>query len=246
MKTAADVVQTATVGALLHPVTGGNPFEETVGRLAHAIKLGLVPPGGRLPPERELSARLGVSRVTLRGAIRALQQAGYIESKRGRNGGSFVIWDGKATNPRDARSIALGMGGQLLDQIRYRMALEPGAAYLAAQAQLTAVQRAAIARAAEEVRAAAPDTYRTADVRLHLAIADAAGSPSLAAAIADVQMAISDLLAAIPRLPEALEHSQAQHDRIVRAVLAGDAEGARMAMTDHLAATATLLEGFLG
>src|SRR6516225_4941632 len=76
--------------ALLRPVRAGNAFEETVERLLTTIKLGLAPPGSKLPPERALAERLDVSRVTLREAIRALQQSGYVESRRGRNGGTFV------------------------------------------------------------------------------------------------------------------------------------------------------------
>ena len=76
--------------ALFRPVRAGNPFEETVERLLQAIKLGVVAPGDRLPSERDLAARLNVSRVTLREAIRALTEAGYVESRRGRYGGTFV------------------------------------------------------------------------------------------------------------------------------------------------------------
>ena len=61
----------------------GNAFEETVERLLTVIKLGLVGPGERFPPERELAAQLGISRLTLREAISELQQAGYVESAGG-------------------------------------------------------------------------------------------------------------------------------------------------------------------
>src|ERR1700760_3855909 len=73
------------------PGRGGNAFEITVSRLAQAIRLGLVPVGERLPPERELAERLQVSRVTLREAIGALREAGLLESRRGRSGGTFVV-----------------------------------------------------------------------------------------------------------------------------------------------------------
>src|SRR3954470_15892278 len=76
--------------ALFRPVRTGNAFEETVERLLQAIRLGVVGAGERLPSERELAERLGVSRVTLREAIRALSDAGYVESRRGRYGGTFV------------------------------------------------------------------------------------------------------------------------------------------------------------
>src|SRR5262245_31944567 len=78
------------------PVRGGNAFEITVARLAQAIKLGLVSEGDRLPAERDLAERLQVSRVTLREAIRALREAGYLESRRGRTGGTFVLANARA------------------------------------------------------------------------------------------------------------------------------------------------------
>ena len=77
---------------VLRPVRQGNAFEETVERLLTVIKLGLVAPGERFPPERELAAQLGISRLTLREAISELNQAGYVESRRGRLGGTFITY----------------------------------------------------------------------------------------------------------------------------------------------------------
>jgi DNA-binding FadR family transcriptional regulator len=76
--------------AVFRPVRSGNAYEETVGRLLQAIRLGVVPPGEQLPPGRDLAARLGVSRVTLREALATLQTTGYLEARRGRYGGTFV------------------------------------------------------------------------------------------------------------------------------------------------------------
>jgi DNA-binding GntR family transcriptional regulator len=87
------------------PVRGGNAFEITVSRLAPAIRLGPVSEGERLPPERELAERLQVSRVTLREAIRALREAGFLESRRGRSGGTFVV---SPTGRRGAGGAAAG------------------------------------------------------------------------------------------------------------------------------------------
>ena len=89
------------------PVRGGNAFEITVSRLAQAIRLGLVSEGERLPAERELAERLQVSRVTLREAIRALREAGFLESRRGRSGGTFVV---SPTGLRGAGDTAPGGG----------------------------------------------------------------------------------------------------------------------------------------
>ena len=60
--------------------------------------------GDQLPPERELAETFGVSRVTLREAIKALRDAGLVESRRGRGGGTFVV-SPKLQSPRRAEQI---------------------------------------------------------------------------------------------------------------------------------------------
>src|SRR3978361_1908979 len=82
--------QSVISDALFRPVRNGNAFEDTVARLLQTIRLGIVAPGVALPPERDLAARFSVSRDTVREAIRELADAGYLVSKRGRYGGTFV------------------------------------------------------------------------------------------------------------------------------------------------------------
>src|ERR1700743_2476622 len=76
--------------AVFAPVHSQTAFEETVERLGTAIKLGLLSPGTRLPAERELCAKLGIARSTLRQALVALGQSGHLRANRGRGGGTFV------------------------------------------------------------------------------------------------------------------------------------------------------------
>jgi DNA-binding FadR family transcriptional regulator len=132
----------------------------------------------------------------------------------------------------------------------FRRVLEGGAAGLAASRALAAEERAGLNAALEASRLRDPrpedqSPRRVNDSRLHLAIASAAGSPSLLAAIADVQITLDRLLAAIPVLPRNLDHSDAQHTRIVGAILAGDPAGAREAMEEHCDATAELLRALI-
>src|SRR5665809_126365 len=61
--------------AVLSASRGRHAFEDCVERLATAIRLGVYPYGSMLPPERQLAARMGVSRATLREAIAALRSA---------------------------------------------------------------------------------------------------------------------------------------------------------------------------
>ncbi|HEU5108976.1 MAG TPA: FCD domain-containing protein, partial [Micromonosporaceae bacterium] len=64
-------------------------------------------------------------------------------------------------------------------------------------------------------------------------------------AVADVQLSLDRLLAAIPVIERNLDHSDRQHGRIVEAILAGDAAGAALAMGEHCDGTAELLRGLL-
>ncbi len=278
-----DDAATSRTVPVWRPVRGGNAFEITVARLAQAIKLGLVAEGERLPAERDLAERLRVSRVTLREAIRALREAGYLESRRGRTGGTFVLAgaagassatgvsvpDVKApigrTRPARTRplvaprsggsvvavsrvdpvELARSMGDTLHDALDFRRVIEPGAAALAARRSLTAVDRQHLVACLNASRERDPATRRVADSRLHLAIAAASGSASLATSIADVQLTLDRLLGAIPVIRRNLDHSDAQHTRIVRAILSGDPAGARAGMEEHCDGTAELLLGLL-
>ncbi|MFB6725663.1 FadR/GntR family transcriptional regulator [Kribbella sp. NPDC056345] len=231
--------------AVFRPVRTGNPFEETVERLLQAIKLGVVRPGDRLPSERDLATRLNVSRVTLREAIHALTEAGYVESRRGRYGGTFV--NAQLPKPRrtQALRIARELGDGLDDALILRDALETGAAEAAAVRVLTEAEEDHLRKCLADTAAAKLTDYRRFDSRLHLAIAEVTGSASLTSATADVRMRLNELLDAIPLLERNIEHSNDQHAAIVDAILAGDGTAARQAMKEHLSGTATLLRGFL-
>lgn len=210
-------------------------------RLLQAIRLGVVGPGDRLPPERELAARLGVSRVTLREAFRVLRQSGYVESSRGRYGGTFVARE----IPRPPRRDLEQAGEGLEDVLTLRYVLETGIAEAAARRTLSGAEAVYLRRRLDDTAAAAPEDYRRYDSRLHLAIAEAADSPSLTSAAADMRTRLNELLDAIPLLVRNIEHSNSQHAAVVAAVLAGDPETARREMAEHVDGTASLLRGFL-
>jgi DNA-binding FadR family transcriptional regulator len=230
--------------ALFRPVRA-NAFEETIERLLQAIKLGLVAPGERLPPERELAVRLDVSRVTLREAIRSLQQAGYIQSRRGRYGGSFVTRPDPGSRHLAPGPTARALGATLDERLTLRHVLETGAAEAAALRASSAEERAHLTRRLAETTGADPSDYRRLDSRLHLAVAEVAGVPMLTGLIADIRMRMNELLDAIPLLAVNIEHSDQQHAALCAAIIDGDAPGARRLMAEHLAGTAALLRGFL-
>ncbi|MFI6500939.1 FadR/GntR family transcriptional regulator [Nonomuraea typhae] len=231
---------------VLRPVRAGNAFEETVERLLQAIKLGVVAPGEKLPPERELAVQLGISRVTLREAIRALQDAGFLDVRRGRYGGAFVTYVPPRPDSGALRKVVTDMGDDdLADALTFRMAVECGAAQVLASATLSEAQKSTLNERLTDLDAASPEDYRRLDTAFHLSIAELTGSPLLAAACADARLRVSDLLNAIPMLQVNIDHAAIQHHAIVAAILSGDPEAARRAVSEHLEGTAALLRGFL-
>jgi GntR family transcriptional repressor for pyruvate dehydrogenase complex len=235
--------------AVLRPPSDANAFESTVERLGAAIRLGVFTCGEQLPAERELAQQLGVSRVNLREAIAALREAGLVETRRGRSGGTVVTYTGHAGAQLDGEDAVQELRHReprLRDALDFRRVVEPGAAYLAATRELSAEQRSWLVHCEQGVRDAAAPAHRIADSRLHLAIATLSGSAMLVEAVTRVQAVVHDMLTAIPVLPRNIIHSHQQHRAVVTAVLAGDPDAARAAMEEHCDATSALLRGLLG
>jgi GntR family transcriptional repressor for pyruvate dehydrogenase complex len=228
--------------AVLRPVRGHHAFEGCVERLATSIRLGVYEQGSTLPPERELAEHMGVSRATLREAIAALREAGLVVTRRGRGGGTVVDY-----RPGDPGSRSLQRPrAELLDALEFRRIVEPGAAQAAAAIDLGDGQASMLRGALEKVdHATSKALHRQADSQLHLAIASLTGSPMLLDAVTTVQGCLHDMLDAIPVLDRNIEHSREQHGAIVRAILEGDGDEARLTMERHCDDTAALLRGLL-
>jgi DNA-binding FadR family transcriptional regulator len=231
----------AALEAVFMPVQPASTFEETVERLGCAIRLGLLAPGDKLPPERELALRLKISRSTLRQALTALVQSGHLVSLRGRTGGTFV-----AERPPLAEH-----DGEPLDQgawavLDYRVAIESGAALLAAErgseAQFDRLEEQ-VAKMGEELEDF--EEYRRIDIRFHIGIAEAAHSPRLLSAMTDVQAQMSDLIALIAHPPEVLARSNEQHARLAKALRKGDGARAVRQVREHTEGTEHILAGLL-
>jgi GntR family transcriptional regulator, transcriptional repressor for pyruvate dehydrogenase complex len=203
----------AAIAAVFEPVAPPTTFEETVERLGNAIKLGLLAPGSRLPPERELAAQLGISRSTLRHALTTLVQSGHLVAVRGRAGGTFVV-----ESPPLAAGSARPSAAAMRDVLDGRVAVETGAVVLAVErAGASDLER--MERLVESM-AGAPrfEVYRRADTRFHIALAEAAHSSRLVAAMTEAQGQMSELIALIPHPEQVLTRSNAQHARLVRAL----------------------------
>lgn len=229
------------------PVRPGNAFEDTVQRLLQTIRLGVVAPGESLPSERDLAVRLGVSRDTVREALRSLGDAGYVVARRGRYGGTFVADELPHPEPHDTAGpdAAAPDAADLEEVLALREVLEVGAARLAASRTLSAPERDLVWRALEDVTGAAPADYRRLDSRLHLVVAEITGVRSLVTLVADNRMRVNRFLDGIPLLERNIAHSDEQHRTLVTAILAGQPDAAAAAAEEHLAGSAALLRGFL-
>lgn len=231
----------ASEEAVFAPVRSQTAFEETVDRLGTAIKIGLLPPGTRLPAERELCAKLGIARSTLRQALVALGQSGHLRATRGRGGGTFVA-DPQPPAPPPSPEV-LAEWRRTCDE---RMAVEVGVAVLAAE-RAEPSQIDVLHELVDALDDMLDDfsSYRQADVRWHVALAEATHSPPLVHAMTEVQGAMTDLISLIAHPPEVLDSANAQHRRLVAAVRRHDEAVAAREMTEHLRGTEHILAGLL-
>lgn len=226
------------------PVADGALVEQTVRRLGEAIGLGLLEVGERLPPESELASRLAIAPMTLREALRILREAGYLETRRGRGGGTFVRRSLPQQPAREARrNLARLTVEELSDLMDFRVAVSGAAVALAAERRSDA-DLDALHGLVE--RMAALDSfppYRRLDHRFHLAIASAARSPRLVAAETVIQSDLAKLLRLIPESAEMLHVSNEQHRELLAAIRARATSRARSVMEAHVRGTGDLLVG---
>jgi GntR family transcriptional regulator, transcriptional repressor for pyruvate dehydrogenase complex len=230
----------AALQSVFQPVRPPTTFEETVERLGTAIRGGILPAGSRLPAERSLADTLGISRSTLRQALTTLVQSGHLVSVRGRSGGTFV-----SDRPPLAWREVTPLGRDAWAVLDYRVAIETGATILAAER--AAEQHLQRLEALVERMAQADDfeAYRRADIRFHIGIAEAAGSPRLVSAMTEVQGQMSTLITLIAHPDEVLTHSNMQHRRLVVLLRRRDCSRAVRLMRQHIEGTEHILAGLI-
>jgi GntR family transcriptional repressor for pyruvate dehydrogenase complex len=229
------------VAAVFEPVQTATTLEETVERLGTAIRLGLLGPGDRLPPERDLADQLGIARSTLRQALTSLTESGHLVATRGRGGGTFV-----SEAPPLAESIRVELGaGHWRDVLDYRIAVEVGTVVIAAERR----RPEDLARLHEHVEAMRDtgdfSAYRRADVFFHLGLAEAAQSARLLAAMTEVQGQMSELIGHIAHPAPVLARSNDQHAQLVRLLDRRDGFAAAQLVREHLKGTEQVLAGLM-
>jgi GntR family transcriptional regulator, transcriptional repressor for pyruvate dehydrogenase complex len=232
------------------PLDEGGRAGTVARRLAQAITLGLLLDGERLPAETELASQFGVSPVTLREALAALREAGLVETRRGRRGGSFV----RAPADGEAGAQAAQLTGQLrqlsLHELRdigdHRAAVAGTAARLAAQRALPG-EVATLREHVGRLRAAGTlSERRRADARIHIEIAAAAQSPRLTREEMTLWSEVGDLVW-LPVTGGQVPGVSSEHDALIDAIEQQDGEHARRLAEQHvLAETSRLLDLRLG
>ncbi len=190
-------------------------------------------PGDRLPPERELAQAMGVSRSSLREALRALSLLGVTEMRQG-DGTYLTALDPEALMRPFGLVLALS-DGQMQELFEARRVIEPGLAALAAE-RIDEETMEALRRCAHDSAAAVGDeeAFMRADLELHGLIARAASNSVLWHVIGSISgMGIASRRRTNP-LPGLREQSAEDHRAIVAALEARDPEAAAEAMLRHL------------
>jgi DNA-binding FadR family transcriptional regulator len=209
--------------------------------LIEEIVEGVVEPGEMLAREVDLAERFDISRGVVRECIRGLEERGLVAVKHGR--GATV------TDPADwdvfdpdvlAAQLAAPQGKQLVaEALECQRMFEPEAAALAAgRAKPADVER--LGHTVEEMTAAAARSsrsegaarrFRDADADFHRAVVRASGNRILARMSEPLHRALAAAGAEVADP----KRREADYRRIVGAIAAGDGEGARTAMAEHLA-----------
>lgn len=228
-------------GRVLAPVRLSTAGEHIADRLVTAIALGEFVPGQRLPAERELAALLEVSRSTVREALQRLQAAGYVITRRGRGGGTFVRTGQGPDADEMIRRTLLPAWDELTELLDFRLLIERTVARAAAERRDEADIKAIREAAAAYERAVDRDASRLADHALHLAIAQATHNKRLAELSASIRREVSLGFDAEPYTPAVRRRALHQHPALAEAVISGDAEAAARLASTHFSMTEDML-----
>jgi len=220
--------------------------EQVAGHLLRDITEGVYPEGERLPPEPVLAAAAGVSRLTLREAVKSLAQRGILRVEQGR--GTFVN-PATAWLPLDPQLLTSlvrrdhGLASQLTE---VRSIVEVGAAGLAAKRRGAADlgrMRQALERADEALVNGDVDAFSRADIDFHHGVLAAVGNHFVPAMLMPVDGALQEIRRQTSQDPAASRRALVMHRRILDAVRRRSSTAAAEAMRRHLDETRRHIEG---
>ncbi len=223
------------------PIVARHVADDVVDRLVTAVALGLYVTGQQLPTERELAAMLGVSRTSIREALKQLTDTGYLEVRRGRNGGYFVLANWGPSSAEHVRRQIIANWSEYEHVFDARRLVEPMIAR-AASARRDAEDIVAMAKALQAyIDAPDHDASRRADAALHLAVAQATHNPILVEMHVDLRARITLNLGAEPYTDQVRQTAIGQHTQLVAAVTEGRAEDAASIAAVHFTLSETLI-----
>lgn len=211
--------------------------------IERAIALGLFPEG-RLPAERQLAARLAVSRTALRAALDLVRASGYAEqSLLGRSGG-VPTGPGRALSAEQIAADANDALAEIGQLLTVRSFLEPACARLAAREPNHDLVQQLVESQTRLAEQPTQTTHRLTDGDFHYRLSLVSGTDEVVGA---VLRARADLLRWRDRLPmeDTVAHSVTEHRAIIDAIQAGDPDDAEASMRDHLDSSAELFTLFL-
>ncbi len=190
-------------------------------------------PGDRLPPERELAERLGVSRTVVREAIKVLQERGLVQIVSGR--GTFVT-DLATDRVYNSISLVFQMQSNSFDDLHeIRESLEMNIVGSAAErATPEDIEKLRAAIEAMDQGIESPEEYVKADLEFHSVLAQATQNPMYLALINPIIDLLREARLLIFSVPGAPHRGQDGHRAILACVERGDKEGAQEAMRRHL------------
>jgi GntR family transcriptional repressor for pyruvate dehydrogenase complex len=190
------------------------------------IRTGGIGPGQRLPSERHLAEDLGVSRVSVREALRVLELLEVIEVRHG--SGAFAAPEGGRGGGRLLRHWLTTHRREVLEMLEVREAVETRAAEAAA-ARMAVIETQQLPEDADF------ETLVAADLDFHNRVADASGNKVLASLIYELNQVLKESRYAMFAIPGRPSASQRDHSRIASAVRRGEAQKAGDAMRLHIA-----------
>jgi GntR family transcriptional regulator, transcriptional repressor for pyruvate dehydrogenase complex len=218
---------------VVRPEKNGLMAEQVVIQVREMIRKGELKPGDRLPPERELAKRLGISRASLRHGLRFLTAIGVLTSRPG--SGSYISDGPPALDSEPLRMLADLHRFTPDEMFDARKLLEVGLAGMAAK-NATDDHLATMAEEVAEMYATLddPQEYLVHDIRFHRAVAAASGNQILAALMNMVSAAMYERRQATVERATDLKESAEFHRKIYRLVRARKPDQAREAMAEHL------------
>ncbi|MPY86535.1 MAG: FCD domain-containing protein [Luteitalea sp.] len=207
--------------------------ERVVHHVRGLLEQGLLKPGDRLPPERQLAVEAGVSRSSVRVGLRALATMGVIQSRHG--SGTYVVDGPPVLESEPLRYLATLHGFSRDEMFEARRLLEVGVAGLSAE-RASGEDLAAIAEEVTSMFASmeAPHDFLVHDIRFHRAVAAASGNPILASLVEMVSAVFYKRRRETVRRARDFKESAEMHRRIYMAIRQRDPNTARALMNEHL------------